>query len=61
MSNRLTFEFAVRVRKSTIRELKAGRRELLVQSAHKTYEPDREKADDRGWTMIHLAEKRAFR
>ena len=36
MSNRLTFEFAVKVRKSTIRELQASRRELLVQLAHKT-------------------------
>src|SRR5258706_2148172 len=44
MSNRLTFEFAVKVRKSTIRELQASRRELLVQLAHKTYEPAREKA-----------------
>ena len=32
MSNRLTFEFAVKVGKSTIRELQASRRELLVQS-----------------------------
>ena len=44
MSNRLTFEFAVKVRKSTIRELQASRREQLVQLAHKTYEPAREKA-----------------
>ena len=44
MSDRLTFEFAVKVRKSTIRELQASRRELLVQLAHKTYEPAREKA-----------------
>jgi hypothetical protein len=48
MSNRLTFEFAVKVRKSTIRELQASRRELLVQLAHKTYEPAREKAEERG-------------
>jgi hypothetical protein len=48
MSNRLTFEFAVTVRKSTIRELQASRRELLVQLAHKTYEPAREKAEERG-------------
>jgi len=48
MSNRLIFEFAVKVRKSTIRELQAGRRELLVQLAHKTYEPAREKAEERG-------------
>src|SRR5882724_1327703 len=33
MSNRLTFEFAVTVRKSIIRELQASRRELLVQLA----------------------------
>src|SRR5580704_5450251 len=33
MSNRLTFEFAVKIRKSTTRELQASRRELLVQSA----------------------------
>src|SRR5947209_14487354 len=46
MSNRLTFEFAVKVRKSTIRELQASRRELLVQLAHKTYEPAREKAEE---------------
>src|SRR5260221_7201542 len=44
MSDRLTFEFAVKVRKSTIRELQASRREQLVQLAHKTYEPAREKA-----------------
>src|SRR5258706_10478069 len=44
MSDRLTFEFAVKVRKSTIRELQASRRDLLVQLAHKTYEPAREKA-----------------
>src|SRR5205807_6063875 len=44
MSNRLTFEFAVKVRNQTIRELQASRRELLVQLAHKTYEPAREKA-----------------
>jgi hypothetical protein len=61
MSNRLTFEFAVKVRKSTIRELQASRRELLVQLAHKTYEPAREKAEERGETMIHSAEKRAIR
>src|SRR6266403_1324124 len=48
MSNRLTFEFAVKVRKSTIRELQASRRELLVQLAHKTYEPATEKAEERG-------------
>src|ERR1700740_2301994 len=36
MSNRLTFEFAV-IRKSTIRELQASRRDLLVQLVHKTY------------------------
>jgi len=48
MSNRLTFEFAVKVRKSTIRELQASRRELLVQLAHKTYEPAREKAEEQG-------------
>jgi hypothetical protein len=48
MSNRLTFEFAVKVRKSTTRELQASRRELLVQLAHKTYEPAREKAEERG-------------
>jgi hemoglobin len=48
MSNRLTFEFAVKVRKSTIRQLQASRRELLVQLAHKTYEPAREKAEERG-------------
>ena len=44
MSNRLTFEFAVKFRKSTIRQLQASRTELLVQLAHKTYEPAREKA-----------------
>src|SRR5467141_3076364 len=44
MSDRLTFEFVVKVRKSTIRELQASRREQLVQLAHKTYEPAREKA-----------------
>lgn len=60
MSNRLTFEFAVKVRKSTIRELQASRRELLVQLAHKTYEPAREKVEERGETMIHSAEKRAI-
>jgi hypothetical protein len=60
MSNRLTFEFAVRVRKSTIREFRASRRELLVHLAHKTYEPAREKAEERGETMIHSAEKRAI-
>jgi len=48
MSNRLTFEFAVKVRKSTTRELQASRRELLVQLAHKTYEPAREKAEEQG-------------
>jgi len=48
MSNRLTFEFAGKARKSTIRELQASRRELLVQLAHKTYEPAREKAEERG-------------
>jgi hypothetical protein len=48
MSNRLTFEFAVKARKSTTRELQANRRELLVQLAHKTYEPAREKAEERG-------------
>jgi hypothetical protein len=37
MSNRLTFESAVEVRKSTTRELQASRRELLVQLAHETY------------------------
>ena len=47
MSNRLTFEFAVKVRKSTIRELQAGRREM-VQLAHKAYEPAWEKAEERG-------------
>ena len=41
MSNRQTFEFAAKVRKSTIRELQASRRERLVQLAHKTYEPAR--------------------
>src|SRR5882757_3193415 len=44
LSDRLTFEFAVKVRKSTIRELQASRRELLRQLAHKTYELAREKA-----------------
>jgi len=48
MPNRLTFEFAVKVRKSTIRELQASRREMLVHFAHKTYEPTREKAEERG-------------
>jgi len=48
MSNRLTFEFAVKVRKLTIHELQASRRELFVQLAHKTYEPAREKAEERG-------------
>src|SRR5258708_34289899 len=38
VSDRLTFEFAVKVRKSNIRKLQAGRRELLRQLAHKTYE-----------------------
>src|SRR5439155_6597476 len=61
MSNRLTFEFAGKARKSTIRELQASRRELLVQLAHKTYEPAREKAEERGQTMIHSAEKRSMR
>jgi hypothetical protein len=37
MSDRLTFEFAVKLRKSTIRALQANRSELLVQLAHKTY------------------------
>jgi hypothetical protein len=55
MSNRLTFEFAVKVRKSTTRELQASRRELLVQLGHKPYEPAREKAEERGETMIHSA------
>ena len=54
MSNRQTFEFAVKVRKSTIRELQASRRKLLVRLAHKTYEPAREKTEERGETMIHL-------
>jgi len=61
MSNRLTFEFPIKVRKSTTRELQAGRRELLVQLAHKTHEPAREKAEERGETMIYSAEKRATR
>ncbi len=33
---------------STIRELQASRRELLVQLDHKTYELAREKAEERG-------------
>jgi hypothetical protein len=33
---------------STIRELQVSRRELLVQLDHKTYEPAREKAEERG-------------
>jgi hypothetical protein len=60
MCNPLTFEFAVRVRKSTIREFQASRRELLVHLAHKTYEPAREKAEERRETMIHSAEKHAM-
>jgi hypothetical protein len=49
MSNRLTFEFAVKVRNQP-----------FVQLDHKTYEPAREKAEERGETMIHSAEKRDF-
>jgi hypothetical protein len=45
MSNRPIFEFAFKVRKSTTRELRASRRELLVQLVHKTYELAREKAE----------------
>ena len=55
MSSRLAFEFAVKVGKSTTSELQASRRELLVQLAHKTYELAREKAEERGETMIHSA------
>ena len=36
-------QFAVKVRKSTIRELQSSRRELLGQLAHKTYERLRRK------------------
>ena len=39
MPNRLTFEFAIKVTKLTIREFQACRRDLLVQFADKTYEP----------------------
>jgi hypothetical protein len=60
MSNRLPVEFGVKVRRSRIREFQASQRELLVQLAHKTYEPAREKAEERGETMIHSAEKHAI-
>jgi hypothetical protein len=41
-------EICCQSQESTIRELQASRRELFVQLAHKTYEPAREKAEERG-------------